>query len=90
MAELTGLLNPEARNWEMLGLQLGVDTDNIDNQENRAVACFQNTLKFWMKNGKNITPDAVIKALKSPTINNAALARRLETRGLQYCLASFN
>lgn len=90
MAELTGFLNPEAKNWEMLGLQLGVDTENIDNDQNRAGACFQNTLKFWLKNGRNITPDAVIKALESPTIQNMALAHRLETTGLQYCLASFN
>ena len=73
-----------------LGRQLGVDTENIDNDQNRAGACFQNTLKFWLKNGRNITPDAVITALESPTIQNMALAHRLETTGLQYCLASFN
>ena len=87
---LTEDLDSVAVKWYNLGLQLGIqleDLDAIAGDSDWTLVCFRKALNAWLKSG-NPTHDAVIEALESSTVGHNALARELKTGGTQLsCLS---
>ena len=84
---LVSKLADVAYKYHHLGIQLGVDSDKIKKIEHRVVNVRQyleDMLLLWRKNGSGDLED-ILKAIRSPTINNQRLASRLEKDWERYC-----
>jgi len=76
-------LNEVATDWFLLGLQLGIkecDLTFLDSDVNTAAIFFRKTLMEWLRSSSNPTHDAIIDALKSPTVGQDALAGNLDSK----------
>ena len=85
LPQLLEELDSVAAKWFDFGLQLGIEQQDLDamcDDSGQPVVCFRKTLNAWLKSEKP-THDAVISALRSPTIGHNALASKLDTGGSQ-------
>ena len=68
--------------WYNIGLQLGVPVDTLDSIERERGDDgdhLRNAMKWWLKRGTP-TWGALSHALKSPTVGECQLAKKLEVR----------
>ena len=72
--------------WYNIGLRLGIlapDLDVIENDGGDTEAWFRNMLRKWLRQGKNCTWEALIKALSSPSVGQTMLAKRMQQKWCQ-------
>ena len=77
----------EARiKWYDIGLRLRIpasDLDVIENDGGDTGARFRNMLLKWLRQGKNCTWEALIKALSSPSVGYTTLANSIQQNRCQ-------
>lgn len=78
-------IEPHTNDWEMIALQLDIDQvhiERIERQERGYIkACFHKVFAKWQKQQKPpFTWAVIIKALKSPSVAQHALANKLEEK----------
>ena len=67
--------------WYNIGLRLGIpasDLDVIKNDGDDTEARFRSMLLKWLREGKNCTWVALIKALSSPSVGQPMLAKSIQ------------
>lgn len=82
LGELQNELHGISSKWYDLGVQLHIDSGELDNiKRDNPVECLREMLKIWLK---KVDPDptwnALIDALKSRVINEQKLANQLERK----------
>ena len=77
----------EARSkWYNIGLCLGIppsDLDVIEKDGRDTATCFRNMLLKWLREGKNCTWEALIKALSSPSVGHTTVANSIQQNRCQ-------
>ena len=86
LAELVEALNGAATKWQPLGLQLGLPlsvlkTIDYQNTGNCGQA-LADMASEWLNQGEDVTWAAVVKALRTRSVGERALAHEVEA---QYC-----
>ena len=76
---LLNALHPVRSSWYNIGLQLDIKFTELDNFKKMSDPMLE-MLKHWLKTAVNPRPtwEAVVKALKSPLVNEKKLASELE------------
>ena len=72
--------------WYNIGLRLGIlapDLDVIENDGGDTEARFRSMLRKWLREGKNCTWEALIKALSSPSVGLEMLAKHIQQKRCQ-------
>ena len=87
-ADLATVLNelfPCRAKWHNLGIQLRVDVSTLDSfkaQYDDPSDKLREVLKSWLATGENPTWRVIVETLKSPVIEEARLAMKLQQK---YC-----
>ena len=74
-------LSKVAHKWHALGLQLGVDSHDLDRirgAENDAKTCLTSMLTYWLDNNTDAHRSQIVEMLTSAAINEQSLARKLK------------
>ena len=84
--ELLSELDPVHARWYMIGIQLDIPYPMLEiikcDYHNDPLHAMQEMLKYWFHNSLRPTWEAVVTALKSPTVNEKDIAAHLESK---YC-----
>ena len=82
--DLLDALQEKAAKWSLIGIQLNLSPDELEiirADSDGVVGCLTGVLRKWQsKTDPQPTWKAVIEALKSPALGEAALAKKLEQR----------
>ena len=85
--ELVNELKGLAAQWYIFGVQLGVKTDKLDEiggGRDDASNCLRKVLQAWLEGSYDpCTKEVLLKALRSPTIQNNKLANQIEGGRIQ-------
>ena len=75
-------LHPVRASWYNIGLELDIPHTELDYLEQNYSDQLREVLKYWLKTAVDPPPtwEAVVIALRSPSVNEKSIAAQLETK----------